>query len=242
MDTTLFIKRKGKHILLVQVYVEDIIFGSTNMHLVKEFSKVMQGEFEMGLMGELNYFVGLQIKKLDEGTVVCQTKYCRELLQRFGMEDSKSINTPMPTNRNLEKDEHGKNVDVKKYRGMIGSLLYLIASRLDIMFSVCMCARYQSDPKESLLKDVKHILRYLHGTSKCGIWYYKGNDCILVGYSDSDFSDCKSDRKSTSGTCQLFSNSLVSWHSKKPVSVTLSTVEDEYVVTSTCCAQILWPK
>lgn len=119
VDTTLFIKHQGKHTFLVQVYVDDIIFGSTNMHLVKEFSKVMQGEFEMSLMRELNYFLGLQIKQLDEGTIVCQTKYCRELLKRNGMEDSKSINTPMPTNGNLKKDEHGKSVNVKKYRCMI---------------------------------------------------------------------------------------------------------------------------
>ena len=99
---------------------------------------------------------------------MCQIKYYRELLKRFGMNDSKSINTPMPTNGNLDKDEHGKSVDVKKYRGIIGSLLYLTASRSDIMFSVCMCARYQSNPKESHLKAVKRILRYLHETSKYG--------------------------------------------------------------------------
>ena len=146
----------------------------------------MQGEFEMSLMGELNYFLGLQIKQLDEGTTVCQTKYCRELLKRFGMNDSKSIDTPMPTNGNLDKDEHGKCVDVKKFRGMIGSLLYLSASRPDIMFSVCMCARYQSNPKESHLKAVKRIFRYLHGTPKYGLWYSKGSDCSLVGYFDSE--------------------------------------------------------
>ena len=196
----------------------------------------MQGEFELSLMGELNYFLGIQIKQLKEGTLVCQTKYFKELLKRFGMEDAKSIDTPMATNGNLEKDTNGKDVDVKKYRGMIGSLLYLTASRPDIMFSVCMCARYQSAPKESHLKVVKRILRYLHGTSQYGLWYSKGSDCNLVGYTDSDFSGCKSDRKSTSGTCHMFSNALVSWHSKKQVSVTLSTAGAEYVTASSCCA------
>src|ERR1051325_9220709 len=196
----------------------------------------------MSLMGELNFFLGLQAKQLDEGTTVCQIKYCRELLKRFGMNDSKSINTPMATNENLDKDEHGKSVDVKKYRGMIGSFLYLTASRPDIMFSVCMCARYQSNPKESHLKVVKRILRYLHGTSKYGVWYSKGSDCSLVGYSNSNFVGCKTDRKSTSGTCHLFSNSLVSWHSKKQVSVALSTAEAEYVAAGSYCAQILWLK
>ena len=193
-------------------------------------------------MRELNYFLSLQKKQLNKGTIVCQTKYCRELLKHFGMNDSKSIYTPMPTNGNLDKDEHGKSVDVKKYRGMIGFLLYLTASRPDIMFSICMCARYQSDPKESHLKVVKRILRYLHGTSKYGLWYSKGSDCSLVGYSDSNFAGCKSDWKSTSGTCHLFSNSFVSWHSKKQVSVALSTAEAEYVAAGSCCAQILWLK
>ncbi|XP_050886237.1 uncharacterized protein LOC127091593 [Lathyrus oleraceus] len=122
------------------------------MKLVKEFSKLMQGEFDMSLMGELNYFLDLQIKKLNEGTFICQIKYCNEILKKFGMEDEKSIDTQMPTNGNLEKDENGKDVDVKKYRDMIGSLLYLTVSRSDIMFSVCMCTHYQSNPKESLLK------------------------------------------------------------------------------------------
>ncbi|XP_050895343.1 secreted RxLR effector protein 161-like [Lathyrus oleraceus] len=114
---------------------------------------------------------------------------------------------------------------------MIGSLLYLTASRWDIMFSVCMCARYQSAPKELHLKAVKHILRYFHGTSKYGLWHSKGSDYNLVDYSDSDFFGCELDRKSTSGIYHMFSNSLVSWHSKKQVFVALSTDEAEYAAT-----------
>src|ERR1043165_7855474 len=125
---------------------------------------------------------------------------------------------------------------------MIGSLLFLTASHPDIMFSVCMCARYQSCPNESHLKVVKRILRYLCGTPKYGLWFSTGSDCSLVGYSDSDFAGCKLDRKSTSGTCHFFSNSLVSWHSKKQVSVALSTAEAEYVAAGNYCAQILWLK
>ncbi|XP_058762245.1 secreted RxLR effector protein 161-like [Vicia villosa] len=156
------------------------------------------------------------------------------------MNEAKTIETPMATNGKLEKDESDKDVVVKAYRGMIGSLLYLTASRPDIMFSVCMCARYISCPKELHLKAVKRILRYLRGTFKYGLWYSKGSDCSLVGYSD--FVGCKSDRKSTSGTCHVFSKSLVSWHSKKQDSIALSTVGEEYVVVGSCCAQILWIK
>lgn len=133
----------------------------------------------------------------------------------------------MPINVNMEKDENNKDVIIKKYRGMIGSLIYLIASMRDIMFSVCMCVHYLSAPKESNLKLLKSILRYLHGISKYGFWYSKGSDYNLVGYSDSDFSNFKSDRKSTSGTSHMFSYSFVSWHRKNRVYVALWTAEVE---------------
>ncbi|XP_050878514.1 secreted RxLR effector protein 161-like [Lathyrus oleraceus] len=196
----------------------------------------------MSLTGELNYFLCLQIIQLNEGTFVCQIEYCKDLLKRFGMVDAKSIDTPMATNGNLERNENGKDVEVKKYRGMIGYLLYLTASRPDIMFSVCMCSRYQSAPKESHLNVVKLIFRYIHGTSNYGIWFSKGSDCSLVGYTDSDFSGFKSYRKSISGTCHIFLNSLVGWHSKKQVSVSLSTAEAEYIAARSFYAQILWLK
>ncbi|XP_050878542.1 uncharacterized mitochondrial protein AtMg00810-like [Lathyrus oleraceus] len=189
------------NLLGVQVYVDDIIFGSTNMQLVKKFSKLMKGDFEISLLGELNYLTGLQIKQLNKGTFMCQTKYCNELLKRFGMEDAKSIDTLISTNGNLKKDENGKDVDVNKYRGMISSRLYLTVSRSDIIFSVHMCSRYQSASKESHLKSVKCILRYLHGTSKYGLWYSKGSDCNLVCYIDSDFSGCKSNMKKANSYC-----------------------------------------
>jgi len=240
VDKTLFIKNKEKDILLVQIYVDDIIFGATNESLCKEFSKLMTNEFEMSMMGELNYFLGLQVKQMDKGTFVSQHKYCKELLKRFEMENSKEMATPMSTSEHLDKDEKGKEVDIKKYRGMIGSLLYLTASRPDIMFSVCMCARFQSCPKESHLKCVKRIMKYLVGTINVGLWYPKGSPLTLVGYSDSDFAGCKLDRKSTSGTCHLLGSSLVSWFSRKQVSVALSTTEAEYVAAGSCCAQTLW--
>ena len=123
VDTTLFIKRKDNDILLVQIYVDDIIFGSTNESLCKEFSIDMQSEFEMSMMGELNYFLGLQIKQTNDGIFVNQAKYCKELIKRFGMENSKHLATPMNTSCYLDKDESGQPVDPKQYRGMIGSLL-----------------------------------------------------------------------------------------------------------------------
>ena len=131
------------------------------------------------------------------------------------MEDAKPIKTPMTTNGHLDLDEGGNPVDQKLYRSMIGILLYLTASRPDIMFSVCMCARFQAAPRECHLTVVKRILRYLKFTPNVGLWYPKGAHFELVVYSDSDFAGCKVDRKSTSGGYQFLRRSLISWSSKK---------------------------
>ena len=144
-----------------------------------------------------------------------QTKYAKDLIKRFGMEDAKPIKTPMATNGHLDLNEGGKSVDLKLYRSMIGSLLYLTASRPDIMFSVCMCARFQATPKECHLMAVKRILRYLKHSSSIGLWFPKCAKFDLIEYSDSDYVGCKVNRKNTSGSCQFLGRSLVSWSSKK---------------------------
>jgi hypothetical protein len=156
------------------------------------------------------------------------------------MKNAKPIKTLMGTNGHLDLDTGGKSVDQKVYRSMIGSLLYLCASRPDIMHSVCMCARFQAKTKEVHLKAVKRIMRYLVYTPKFGLWYPKGSTFDLIGYSDVDYAGCKIDRKSTLGTCQFLGRSLVSWASKKQNSVALSTTEAEYIAAGHCCAQLLW--
>ena len=133
-------------------------------------------------MGELTFFLGFQVKQLKEGTFICQTKYIRDILKKFDMTNAKPIKTPMLTNGHLDMDKDGKSVDQKVYRSMIGSLLYLCASRLDIMLSVCMCARFQANPKECHLMAVKRILRYLVHTPNFGLWYHKGSNFNLLGY------------------------------------------------------------
>ncbi|XP_042972981.1 uncharacterized protein LOC122304782, partial [Carya illinoinensis] len=242
IDTTLFIKYENDDILLIQIYVDDIIFGATNENMCQVFAKTMQEEFEMSMMGELTFFLGLQIKQAKSETFINQSKYIKELLKKFGMENAKEIGTPMSPSTKLDKDESGKPVDSKIYRGMIGSLLYLTASRPDIMFSVCLCARFQSSPKESHLIAVKRILRYLSGTINLGLWYPKHTSFDLISYTDADYAGCKIDRKSTSGACHFLGHALVSWFSKKQNSVALSTAEAEYVAAGSCCAQVLYMK
>ncbi|KAI3727550.1 hypothetical protein L6452_16166 [Arctium lappa] len=205
IDNTLFLKKTNGNIILVQIYVDDIIFGATDENLCQEFASLMKSRYEMSMMGELTFFLGLQIKQSSE-------------------------------------DSTGKSVDITNYRGMIGSLLYLTASRPDIMYATCLCARYQANPKESHLAVVKRIFRYLKGTMNLGLWYPKDSGFDLIGYSDSDFAGSKVDRKSTTSSCQLLGGNLVSWSSKKQNSVSTSTAEAEYVAAGSCCAQILWMK
>ena len=146
----------------------------------------------------------------------------------------------MDKNKPLLKDEDGVEVDVHLYRSMIGSLMYLTASRPDIMFSVCACARFQVSPKVSHLEVVKRIFRYLKGQPKLGLWYPNNSPFDLIAYSDSDYAGATMDRKSTTGGCQYLGHRLISWQCKKQTVVANSTTEAEYVAASSCCGQVLW--
>src|SRR4051812_19000620 len=155
----------------------------------------MQAEFEMSMMGELKYFLGIQINQTSEGTYVHQPKYVKELLKKFNLSESKEAKTPMHPTCVLGKDAVSKKVDQKFYRGMIESLLYLTAFRLDILFSVCLCARFQSDPRESHLTAVKSILRYLKGTTNVGLVYRRSKEYNLVGFCDAEYAGDRVERK-----------------------------------------------
>ena len=158
------------------------------------------------------------------------------------MEEAKTMKTSMSSSIKLDKSEKCKSINSTMYRGMIGSLLCLTTSRPNIMYNVCLCARFQSCPKESHLSAIKRILRYLKGTMEIDLWYPKGDNFELIGFSDVDFTGCKVERKSTSGTCHFLRHSLVSWHSKKQNLVALSMVKAKYIAAGLCCTQILWMK
>ena len=200
----------------------------------------MTSKFEMSMKGELKFFLGFEVKQYREGTFIKQAKYTQDMLKRFTMTELKPYKSPMSTSVDLHTDTEGNDVDQKLYHSMIGSLLYLCASRPDIMFSVGKCARYQAAPKESHLVAVKRIFRYLLHTPNFGLWYPKGSIFHLMGYSDADYAGEKKDRKSTSGSCQFLGRSLVCWSSKKQNCVALSTTEAEYISAASCCAQLLW--
>ncbi|GKE83907.1 putative ribonuclease H-like domain-containing protein, partial [Tanacetum coccineum] len=198
----------------VQVYVDDIIFGSTKKKLCTEFKKMMHKKFQMSSIGELTFFLGLQVKQKKDGIFISQDKYVTEILKKFGFSDVKTASTPMETHKPLLKDTDGEDVDEHMYRSMIGSLMYLTSLRPDII--------------------------YLKSQPKLGLWYPKDSPFDLVAYTDSDYTGASLDRKSTIGGCQFLGSRLISWPCKKQTVVANSITEAEYVAASSCCGQVLW--
>ncbi|GJY83174.1 putative ribonuclease H-like domain-containing protein, partial [Tanacetum coccineum] len=240
IDKTLFIKRDKKDIMLVQVYVDDIIFGSTKKSWCDEFEALMKSRFQMSSIGELTNFLRLQVKQKKEGIFISQDKYVAEILKKFDLVSVKTAITPMETKVALTKDEEAVDVDVHLYRSMIGSLMYLTASRPDIMYAVCVCSRFQVTPKTSHLNAVKRIFKYLKGKPHLGLWYPRESPFDLEAFSDSDYGGSNLDRKSTTGGCQFLGQRLISWQCKKQTIVATSTTEAEYVAAANCCGQVLW--
>ncbi|GJU88326.1 putative ribonuclease H-like domain-containing protein [Tanacetum coccineum] len=233
IDKTLFIKKKKSDIMLVQVYVDDIIFGSTKKSMCTEFEDCMHKRFQMSSMGELTFFLGLQVKQQPDGIFISQDKYVADILKKFDFWSIRTATTPIESNKPLVKDEDGVDVDVHVYRSMIGSLMYLTASRPDIMFAVCACARFQVTPKASYLNAVKRIFRYLKHQPKLGLWYPRDSPFELEAYSDSDYGGASLDRKSTTGGCQFLGRRLISWQCKKQTIVANSTTGVRNMVTLT---------
>ncbi|GJT27175.1 ribonuclease H-like domain-containing protein [Tanacetum coccineum] len=196
-------------ILACSNLVEDIFFGSTKKELCDEFEKLMKDKFQMSSMGELTFFLGLQVQQKRKGIFISQDKYVHEILRKFNYSDVKSASTPTDLEKPLVQDGDAADVDEHLYRSMIGSLMYLTASRPDIMFAVCACARYSKD-----------------------------SSLELVAYTDSDYAGATLDRKSTTGGCQFLGNRLISWQCKKQTVVATSTTEAEYVAAASCCGQL----
>ncbi|GJU88630.1 putative ribonuclease H-like domain-containing protein [Tanacetum coccineum] len=206
----------------------------------REFEDCMHKRFQMSSMGELTFFLGLQVKQQPDGIFISQDKYVADILKKFDFWSIRTATTPIESNKPLVKDEDGEDVDVHVYRSMIGSLMYLTASRPDIMFAVCACARFQVTPKASHLNAVKRIFRYLKHQPKLGLWYPRDSPFELEAFSDSDYGGASLDRKSTTGGCQFLGRRLISWQCKKQTIVANSTTEAEYVAAANCCGQVLW--
>ena len=178
-----------------------IFFGATNDSLTQSFADEMKKMFEMSMVGELTYFLGLQVKQTDFGIYINQAKYARNLVKRFGLDKAAHARSPMAANAKLTNDPSGELVDVTLYRSMIGCLLYLIASCPDIAFSVGVCFRFQYNPKVSHLNAVKRIIKYVSGTCDYGLFYSKESNLSPARFSYSNWVGNVDDRKSTTGRC-----------------------------------------
>nr|GEZ49969.1 retrovirus-related Pol polyprotein from transposon TNT 1-94 [Tanacetum cinerariifolium] len=203
LDITLFIRRNGNDLLLVQIYVDDIIFAASTPELCDIFAKIMFSKFKMLMMGKISFFLGLQISQSPRGIFINQSKYALESLKKYGFESCDPVDTPMVEKSKLDEDKEGKVVDPSHYHGMIGTLLYLTASRPDLQFAICMCAPYQARPTEKHLHAVKRIFRYLRGTVNRGLWYPKDSSIALTTFTDADHAGCQDTRRSTSGSLQF---------------------------------------
>ncbi|GKB55675.1 hypothetical protein Tco_0911861 [Tanacetum coccineum] len=156
------------------------------------------------------------------------------------MESSDPVDTPMVEKSKLDKDTQGKAVDPTHYRGIVGTLMYLTASRSDLTFVICMCARYLAKPIEKHLHAVKRIFKYLRGTVNRGLRYPNDSSIALIAYADADHAGFQDTRRSTFGSMQLLGDRLVSWSSKRQKSAAISNTKAEYIALSGCCAQVLW--
>ncbi|GJY96571.1 putative ribonuclease H-like domain-containing protein [Tanacetum coccineum] len=237
IDKTLFLKKHKRDIILVQVYVDDIIFGSTKKAWCDEFEALMKGEFEMSAMRELTFFLGLQVQQRSDGIFISQNKYVKDILQKFDLENIRTVTTPYEAQNPKSKNEPDSSINVHLYRSIIGSLMYLTASRPDIMFAVSACLRNQVTPTTSNLEAVKKIFKYLKGQPKLGLWYPRESPFVLEAYSDSDYVGANKDRKSTTGGCQFLGRRLISWQCKKQTIVATSSTKAEYVAAANCCGQ-----
>nr|GEZ51795.1 hypothetical protein [Tanacetum cinerariifolium] len=203
VDLTLFIRKNENDLLLVQIFIDDIIFAAPTLKLCDLFANLMCSKFKMLMMGKISFFLGLQISQSPRGIFINQSKYALESLKKCGFESCDPVDTPMVEKSKLDEDKEGKAVDPSHYRGMIGTLLYLTASRPDLQFAICMCARYQARPTEKHVHAVKKIFRYLRGTVHQGLWYSKDSSVALTAFVDADHAGCQDTRRSTSGSVQF---------------------------------------
>ncbi|KAG7561531.1 Zinc finger CCHC-type superfamily [Arabidopsis thaliana x Arabidopsis arenosa] len=243
LEHTLFIKNEsGGRILIISLYVDDLIFTGNDSVMCEEFKASMKREFEMTDLGKMCYFLGVEVVQSENGIFLCQKKYAAEVLSRYGMEDCNPVNNPMVPGTKLSKDMEGDDADPSLYKQLIGSLMYLTATRPDIMFTVCFLSRFMMQPKAAHLWAAKRVLRYIKGTLQMGLLYTSAGEETMKAYTDSDFAGDVDGGRSTSGYVFLMSNAAVAWSSKKQPIVTLSTTEAEYVAASFCATQCLWMK
>ena len=239
-EATLYVKGTDANLIVVSVYVDDLLVTGSNEKLVKEFKAEMLKVFEMTDLGLMSYFLGMEVKQDHDGVFISQKKYAKEILNKFHMEDCKRTSTPMNQKEKFSKDDGTEKVDESQYRSLIGCLMYLTATRPDIMFSVSLLSRFMHCACEVHFQAAKRIVRYIKGTTNYGIKYSYCQNFKLHGYSDSDWAGSIDDMRSTTGFCFNFGSGIFSWSSKKQDVIAQSTAEAEYVAANATINQAIW--
>jgi uncharacterized membrane protein YgcG len=240
-EPNLYIKQnEGEGMLVVCIYVDDMIYFSTDGKMIEEFKKSMMQKFEMSDLGELRYFLGLEVKQEKNGIFLSQGKYARDLLTKCDMLNCNTVSTPMNVREVLRKEDGTESADGFKFRSMVGGLMYLTHTRPDISHATGVVSRFMANPTKLHMTAAKRVLRYIADTIDYGIWYKKERGARLIGYSDSDWASGSEDRKSTSGYLFLLGTGPVCWSSKKQPTVALSTAEAEYVALSSAAQHGVW--
>ncbi|KAI5348631.1 hypothetical protein L3X38_001518 [Prunus dulcis] len=240
-EATLYVRTKeGVGTLIVSIYVDDIVYTGSSDEMMKEFKAEMMCKYEMSDLGLLHHFLGMGVTQTEGSIFIHQKKYALTLLDKFGLKDCKSVSTPVVATDKLKREDGSDTADESLFRKIVGSLLYLTATRPDIMFSACLLARFMHNPSKMHYGAAKRVLRYIQGTIDYGIEYVTGKSALLVGYCDSDWSGSEEDMKSTSGYAFSFGSGAFSWASVKQHSVALSTAEAEYVSAAEATSQAIW--
>ncbi|RDX88104.1 hypothetical protein CR513_30340, partial [Mucuna pruriens] len=240
-EQTLFVKRSAReNILIVSIYVDDLIYTNNDMSMTIKFKKSMMQAFDMANLRKMRFFLGIEVLQKSGGIFMCQQKYANDVLRKFAMSESKPVKSLIVPGSKINIDVDGVIVDDTYFKQIMGSLMYLIATRPDIMFSVSLFSRYMSKPTELHLQATKRILRYLKGTTSYGIFYRKGGEENFLAFTDSDYAGDEYDSKSTSGYVFLLSSGVVLWMSKKQPIVILSSTEAEFVAAAASACQAMW--
>ncbi|XP_071905821.1 uncharacterized mitochondrial protein AtMg00810-like [Coffea arabica] len=239
-DSSLFLCKTSKGIVILLVYVDDIVITGTDYALISQLQDHLQRCFHMKDLGSLQYFLGLEVYSSSTGIFLTQHKYIRELIALAGLQDGRSVDTPLEVNVKYRHDEGDLISDPSLYRQLVGSLNYLTITRPDISFAVQQVSQFMQAPRHLHLAAVRRIVRYLKGTSSRGLFFLANSPIRLIAYSDADWAGCSDTRRSVTGWCMFLGTSLVSWKSKKQDRVSKSSTESEYRAMSSACSEIVW--
>ncbi|KAM1256948.1 hypothetical protein EV1_030743 [Malus domestica] len=239
-DSSLFVKANEGKLAIVLVYVDDLIITGDDEAEILRTKENLSVRFQMKELGQLKHFLGLEIDRTQEGIFLCQQKYSKDLLKKFGMLECKPTLTPMEPNAKMCAHEGKDLEDATMYRQLVGSLIYLTLTRPDISYAVGVMSRYMQNPKKPHLEAVRRILRYVKSTIDYGLLYKKGEDCKLVGYCDADYAGDHDTRRSTTGYVFKLGSGTISWCSKRQPTVSLSTTEAEYRAAAMAAQENAW--